>query len=423
MCDAAPIQGRTTDVPASRRQPHSLSGAYWWLLAAISTSSFGDGLVNVALPLLAVTLTRNPLLIAGVTVAGRLPWLLISLPAGALADRMDRRRLIGIVEMTRAIVLLALGLSIAFGHTTLVLLYATALVVGALETAFAAATRAMIPSLVDDADIPQANGYLLAAETTAEQFAGPAMGGLLFAWAPAVPFLGDAASFAGSAALLTRAMPRSGPQHRTSQTTLTDDVRASLRWFRTQPALRVLALIVSTFAFCQSMVLSVLVLYGLRVLGLTKTGYGVFLSVAAIGDVLGSVLAHRVHARIGVSHTIGAAGVAAACGYLILASTSTIAIGALGCSIEALAVALGNVATLSLRHKLIPTDQFGRVNNAFRTCVYAVVPLGALAGGVLTVQVGIRTTFLTAGLLQLALTVFLTRRLAAEVLRSPARRS
>ncbi len=393
------------------------------MLAATSTSSVGNGLVNVAFPLLAVTLTREPLLIAGVAIAGRLPWLLVSLPAGALADRMDRRRLIGIVEVARALVLLGLGVTIAFGHTTLVLIYATALVVGALETAFAAATRAMIPSLVDDEDIPQANGYLLAAETAAEQFAGPAMGGLLFAWAPALPFLGDAASFAGSAAMLTRAVPRSEPQVRTLPTTLMDDVRASLRWFRMQPALRVLALIVSTFAFCQSMVLSVLVLYGLRVLGLTRTEYGLFLSVAAVGDVLGSILAHRVHARIGASLTIVAAGATAACGYLILASTSTIAIGTLGCTLEAFAVALGNVATLSLRHKLIPTEQFGRVNNAFRTCVYAVVPLGALAGGVLTTQTSIRTTFVVAGLLQFLLIASLTRRLVAEVVRSPTTRS
>ncbi|MDQ6696675.1 MAG: MFS transporter [Actinomycetota bacterium] len=392
-------------------------------MAATGTSSLGDGLVSVAFPLLAVTLTRDPLLIAGVAIAGRLPWLLISLPAGALADRMDRRRLVAVVETTRAIVLLGLGVTIAFGQATLVMLYGAAFVVGALETAFAAATRAIIPSLVRDAQVPRANGYLLAAETTAEQFAGPGVGGLLFAWAPAVPFLADAASFAGSAALLTRALPGSAIQSDSSSTTLMEDVRASLRWLRGQPALRVLALIVSTFAFCQAMVLSVLVLYGLRVLGLSKTGYGLFLSVAAIGDVLGSILAHRIHASIGAARTVAAAGIAAACGYLMLASTTTIAIGALGCTLEAFAVALGNVATLSLRHKLIPTELFGRVNNAFRTCVFGVVVVGALAGGVLTTRIGIRSTFLLAGGVQLLLTALLTQRLAAEIVRSPARRS
>ncbi len=381
------------------------------MLAATATSSLGDGLVHVAFPLLAVTLTRSPLLVAGVAAAGRLPWLLVSLPAGALADRTDRRRLVGIVEGVRALVLALVGLVIVTGHATLVLLYVAAFTVGVLETAFAAATRAIVPSLVDDSELPRANGYLLAAETGGEQFAGPALGGVLFAWAPALPFLGDAVSFAGSAALLTNAMPRTGAVPRVSRTGLLADVRAGLRWFRTQPVLRLLALIVTTFAFCQSIVLSVLVLYGTNVLGLTKSEYGLFLAVAAVGDVLGSVVAHRVHARLGAAHTIAATGVAAAVGYLVLAATSTTAIAVVGGAMEAFAVALGNVATVSLRQVLIPSELFGRVNNAFRMCVYGVVPLGALIGGLLTAQLGIRSTFVLAGLVQLSLTLVLARRL------------
>ena len=119
--------------------------------------------------------------------------------------------------------------------------------------------------LVEGTELARANGYLLAAETAGEQFVGPAVGGVLFAWAPAVPFFGDAASFAGSAALLTNAMPTVAPESVPSSTTLMDDVRASLRWLRSQAVLRVLVLVVTTFAFCQALVLSVLVLYGVRV--------------------------------------------------------------------------------------------------------------------------------------------------------------
>ena len=270
------------DTHAYPSVPHTTEPApwtgdrYWWLLGATGTSSFGDGLALVAFPLLAVTLTNSPLLVAGVAVAGRLPWLLISLPAGAVADRMDRRRLVAIVEGTRAIVLLGLAVLVMASQASLVVLYAAAFIVGALETAFAAATRASIPALVDAMDLPRANGYLFAAETSGEQFAGPALGGLLFGWAPALPFLGDALSFAGSAAMLTTALPRTGPPPRTSPTSLMGDVRTSLRWFRTQPLLRALAVAVTTFAFCQAAVLSVLVLYGLDVLGLTKSEYGLF---------------------------------------------------------------------------------------------------------------------------------------------------
>ena len=115
------------------------------MLAATATSSFGDGLVHVAFPLLAVSLTSSPLLVAGVAAAGRFPWLLVALPAGALADRMDRRRLVTVVESARAFVLAVVGLTIVTGHVSLALLYVAAFAIGALETAFAAATRAVVP--------------------------------------------------------------------------------------------------------------------------------------------------------------------------------------------------------------------------------------------------------------------------------------
>ena len=145
-----------------------------------------------------------------------------------------------------------------------------------------------------------------------------------------------------------------------------------------------------------------------------------FLAVGAVGDVAGSLFAHRVDRRLGAALTIAGAGVLAAIGYLILASTSSIGIAVVGITVEAFAVASGNVATLSLRHRIIPTELFGRVNNAFRMCVYGVVPFGALAGGLLTEGVGLRTTFVIAGLVQLGLTALLAQRLRVEVRRSVA---
>jgi MFS family permease len=372
-------------------------------------------MVLVALPLLAVTLTSRPLLVAGVLVAGRLPWLLISLPAGALADRVDRRRLVVAIEAVRAAVLLALGAIILAGDSSLVALYLAAFAVGALETAFWAATQATVPALVKAEEVPRANGYLYAAETAGEQFGGAALGGWLFAWAPALPFLGDALSFAGSGALLDRAIPSGAPSRPSSPTTVRQDVADGWRWFRGNDALRILALVVTTFAFCQSAVMSVLVLYGLHVLHLTKAGYGLFLAVGGTGDVAGSLVAHRISGRIGPVRAIVLAGVAAAAGYVLLAGTSSIAVAFVAYSLEAVAVALGNVATLSLRHRIIPSELFGRVNNTFRMCLHGVVPLGALTGGLLAAGLGLHAAFVAAGVLQLAVIAVLARRLRRVV--------
>lgn len=372
----------------------------------------------VAFPLLAVTLTTSPVLIAGVAVAGRLPWLLVSLPAGALADRMSRRRLVAIVEVARAIVMLGLGVVIVTDRVSLAALYLSAFLVGVFETAFSAATRAAVPSLVSDAGLPRANGYLLASETSGKQFAGPAVGGLLFAASPALPFLGDAMSFAGSAVLLNRALPRTAAPSPAPSTTLAGDVREGLAWFRRQRLLRLIAFTVTTLAFCQSAVLSILVLYGLQVLGLSDAGYGLFLAVGATGDVLGSLLAHRAHARLGPGRAILAASVAAATGYLILAATDNVVVAVVGFALEAVAVALGNVATLTLRHQIVPTELFGRVNNAFRMCVFGVMPLGALAGGLTAARLGVQETLVAAAVLQLSVTALIARRVTAEFARS-----
>ena len=214
--------------PSGRR---SLRRGDWWLLGATRTSAVGDGLVFVVLPLLAVTLTREPILVAGVAVAGRLPWLVVSLPAGALADRVDRRRLAVTIEAVRALVMVAFGFAVLLGAYSLVAIYLVAATIGTLETAFAAATRASIPTLVDPDDLPRANSYLYTAESAGEQFAGPALGGVLFAWSQCIPFFADAVSFAGSAGLLHIALPPGTEQPRPS-TSLADDVRTGLRWFR-----------------------------------------------------------------------------------------------------------------------------------------------------------------------------------------------
>jgi hypothetical protein len=133
----------------------------------------------------------------------------------------------------------------------------------------------------------------------------------------------------------------------------------------------------------------------------------VILSVAAVGDVVASLLARRVHARIGPYATVLAAGCGAAVGYLMLGSTSHRLLAVAGLALEAAATAVGNVASMSLRHRSIPTESFGIVNNAIGMCVAGLIPGGALLGGVLAGIYGTRTTFIIAGTTQLVMTAVL----------------
>lgn len=374
------------------------------LVAGIGISSFGDGLVFVAFPLLAVRLTHEPLLIAGLMVAGRLPWLLVALPAGALVDRVSRRKLVMSVDLARAVVIALVALAAVLGRIRLGELYLASFLVCAGETVVSAATRSALPLLASAEDLPAANGRFTAAETVGVQFAGPAVGGVVFAVASSLPFVGDAVSYLASALLLGSAMPDDSAREPPAHGGVLADVRSGLRWFLASNALRLLALLVASFAFCQALVLSVLVIYATRVLHLHGADYGFLLAVAALGDIAASLCAGRIQTRLGGIPTVLGSGILAGGAYVLLGSTTLAYVAVVALALEAAGSSLGNVTTLSMRHRLIPLERFGLVNNAFRMCVLGVVPLGALVGGALTAVLGTRPTFVLAGIAQLVAT-------------------
>jgi len=369
----------------------------------------------VAFSLLALKLTSHAVLIAGVAIALRLPWLLIALPAGAIVDKVDRRNLVVAVDLVRATVLGLVALGALVHDLDLVELYIAAFLIGSGETVVAAASRASIPLIVRAEDVPAANGNVIGAQTFGLGFAGPAVGGFVFSIAAAIPFAGDALSYVASALLLRRAIPATPNPVRASAVRVVADVRSGIKYFLKTPMLRLMTGLVGSFAFCQAMVLAVLVIYATRVLGLGQVGYGLILSVAAVGDVVASLLAKRVHARLGPYATVVAAGCGAAIGYLMLGSTSHRLLAIAGLALEAAATAVGNVAIMSLRHRSIPTESFGIVNNAISMCITGLIPGGALLGGVLAGIYGTRTTFIIAGVTQLVITAVLAVPLRVNV--------
>ncbi len=162
---------------------------YGKLWTASTISNLGDGVTLVAGPLLAASLTRDPALVAGLTFAQQLPWLLFSLVSGALVDRLDRRRVMAMVDFFRAGIIGILGLTVLSGWASIPLMYAVFFLLGTAETLFANASLAILPSVVSKDYLEKANGRLFAAELVANDFAGRSLGGVLFAVAASIPFL------------------------------------------------------------------------------------------------------------------------------------------------------------------------------------------------------------------------------------------
>lgn len=402
------MSGTGTRTPLRLHRAHG-AAALRKLVAAMGISSFGDGLLAVALPLLALRLTSNALAIGGLAAATRVPWLVVGLPAGVLVDRVDRRRLVLVVDLLRAVVVGLVALLALTGRSRLAELYVAAVLLGVGETIVYAASRSVVPRAASGEAMVRANGRIGAAQTVSLQFAGPAVGGTLFGLARSLPFIGDAVSYVLSAFLLRGAVADADRTaisailgREPSRLSARADLRAGLHWFGRSAPLKALAAAVSSFAFCQAVVLGVLVIYATDVLHLNAAGYGIFLALAAIGDVLGSLVAARVHATLRPYATVIAAGLFSAGGYLVLGSTRDRAIAVLGLALEAAATSIGNVANASARYRIIPAQRFGVVSNAFRMFVVGVTPLGAVLGGALAAAYGTQPTFLVAGSLQLA---------------------
>ena len=203
----------------SRPRHESLGANYHRVYVASVISNLGDGVALIGYPWLASAVTRNPLLIAAVAVAQRLPWLVFSLPAGVITDRVDRRRVMVLMDSLRAVITLfvaiaVLGLGDGLPEPdalktvmgTRPALY-TILIVASLLLGFAEVLRdnssqTIIPSIVEPEHLERANGQMWSAEQIANTFVGPPLGSLLIAAAFFLPFALDAASFAVAAALV-----------------------------------------------------------------------------------------------------------------------------------------------------------------------------------------------------------------------------
>ncbi|HEX2029601.1 MAG TPA: MFS transporter [Nitriliruptorales bacterium] len=395
---------------ATTGRPTGLGANYWKLWTASAISNLGDGIDATALPLLAAALTRDPLLFAGVAVAARLPWLLFALQSGAIADRVDRRRLMAHTNLVRFALMGVLGVAVLTGWASIWLLYAVAFLLGIAETLFDNASQAIMPALVPRDQLETANGRLFAAEIATNQFVGPPLGGLLFAVLAALPILLDAGTFAISAGLIfavtgsftTRAATE-GPRQR-----LRRDIRVGLTWLWRHRLLRTLGLMLGLANGMGMVVFAIFPLFALDVVGVNEVGLGLLFTAGAVGSVLGSLVAARVVARIGRGPALIGSVVGFGAPLIVVAAWPDVLVVGAAQAVIGFASVVWNVITVSLRQTIIPDALLGRVNSVYRFLGWGSMPLGSLLGGVLAREFGLRTPFVIAGVVQLvALVVIL----------------
>lgn len=380
-------------MPSSEKS--SLGPNYHKLWVASAVSNLGDGVRLTALPLLAATLTREPALIAGIDFASRLPWFLFALLAGAVVDRVDRRRAMGIANILRALVVGGLALAIALGNSPLVLLYVVAFLLGCAETIFDNAGQAIVPSLVRKDQLERANGRMYAAEMITNQFAGPPLGAFLFVTAASSPFFLDSASFLIAALLILsfQGTFRAPREVAAAPATIRADVVEGLRWLWNHRLLRTLALMLGTWNAVNTGAFAIFVLFALEILEVGEVGYGILSATFVVGSVSGSLSGSVISRRLGSGTTLIMSVIAGAVSSLVIALTSDPYVVGGMFAVQGFLVMVWNVITVSLRQTIIPDRLLGRVNSVYRLFGWGSMPLGAALGGFLGTVFGLRAPF------------------------------
>lgn len=372
-----------------------MSRSYWKLWTASTISNLGGGVAGTAFPLLAASLTHDPKDVAGLTVAFTLPWLLFGLMAGALVDRLDRRRVMVSVNAVRAVLMGLLAASVFAGEATIPLLYGFAFLLGTGETLFDNAAQSILPAIVPRERLEDANGRLAAAERVTNEFAGPPIGGILFGLAAATPFLVDSSAFVVSV-LLVLAIPGSfrAAREAVAPTTLLAEIREGLRWLARERTLRAVAASVSVLGLVDSAWFSILVLYALEILDLGSAGFGALLVAGGVGSVIGSIAAARLSRRLGPPAALAGALLLAAASQVALGVTSSVGVAAAMLAVSGVAFGIWNVVAVSLRQALTPDRLLGRVHSSYRFLGIGATALGAVAGGLTADAFGLRAPFL-----------------------------
>lgn len=393
--------------PPRDRAP--LGSSFWKLLTSSGLSNLADGVFKLALPLVAIRYTQEPVLIAGLSLVLSLPWLLFALQAGALADRLDRRRIMLAANIARAALLAAVAATVALGVESIWVLYVVALCIGTTETLYDTSAQSILPQIVGRTQLSRANGRLYAAEMTANQFVGPPLGGILVAMGAVIAFAVPAGLWIVAVGMLFLVRGNFRVE-RSAPASMRSEIMVGLRFLWKNRVLRTLAFMTGLFNLTSSAAFAIFVLYAAgptSAMGLTDAQVGILFTTTAIGSLLGSFLAEPIERAIGRALSLIIAIVG---GAVLLATpaftTDPFIIGA-AFFIGGLTVVLWNVVAVSLRQRITPDTLLGRVNSGYRLLAWGTMPLGAAIGGILGQFLGLPPVFLITGIGTLCLLAFM----------------
>ncbi|GAA1921614.1 MFS transporter [Nocardioides hwasunensis] len=363
--------------------PARLGTGFRWLVGSSWTTNLGDGILIAAGPLLVASQTRNPILVSGAMLALTTPWLLFGLLAGALADRLDRRKVIMAANAVRGAVLAAMCAVIVTGQVNIALVLVAMVLLGTAETFVDATSGTLTPMLVDKRDLGIANSRLMAGMITGNQLVGPAVGALLFSMGMVVPFALTVVCIAVGVALVSRIGTAPGAVRGEVDTHIRKDIAEGVRWLMGNPPVRTLAFIIVVFNVTWAAPWAVLVLWALERVGIGEAGFGLLTTASALGGLLATFSYGWLERTVPLATLMRAVLLAEVLFHLAMAfTTSPWSAYPLMFFFGAYAFVWGTLS-MAVRQRAVPRELQGRVGSVYMICVMGGMLVGSLLGGVI----------------------------------------
>lgn len=355
---------------------------YMLLWGGQTVSSLGDRISGIAFPLLILALTGSPA-VAGIAGAlGAIPYIIFSLPVGALIDRWDRKRVMILCDAGRALALGSLPFSLLFGGPWLWQLLAVTFIEGTLFVFFNIAEVAAIPRVVPKDQLPDATGQNMAAESTAGLI-GPGIGTALYAGVGRLfPFALDAVSFAVSVISLLFIKTEFQKERVAKERHLWLEIKEGLAWLWNQPLVRFMAFLTGGLNFTNAAT-GLIVIVRAKDMGADDGIIGWIFGIGAVGGVIGSIIGPPIGKRLKFGPAIIGIGWVRVLIFPFYALVPNVFLLGVVSALAFIVAPIYNVVQYSYRLALIPDELQGRVNSSFRLLAFGLQPLGLVLVGFL----------------------------------------
>jgi MFS family permease len=376
------------EVKPERQKSLWLNLDYMLLWSGQIVSNVGTQVSTLAFPLLILALTNSPAQAGFAGALRALPYVIFSLPAGALIDRWDRKRVMILCDTGRALSMASIPVALVLGHLTILQLYLVSLIEGTLFVFFNIAEAACLPRVVPKEQLPAATAQNMATDGITVLL-GPSLGGALYSAGRLLPFVVDAVSYVVSVISLFFIKVKFQKERVAARRNLWVEIREGLSWLWHQPLIRFIAILTGGNNLISSGYVLIIIVLAQQQQHASSFTIGLIFAVGGIGGILGALIATSLQKRLSFAQAIiGTSWVFALCIPLYAIAPNPLVLGIITAA-TFVSGPVYNVVQFSYRSAIIPDELQGRVNSVFRLIAFGGQPLGLALTGLLIENIGV----------------------------------